>query len=851
MRLFLTFAALTWWASQLAAPVLAQAPKKKHLYYANDTHTDVMWNGDEESYEKLVLEHTDFYFKLNKGFGNRPYPEQNKWNFDCAYWLWVLERRTSPEYFQSVIDQYKKGWFSVPYNFLLPTYGATPAEAVLRGMYYAGYVERKYGIKIEMAVCQENATIPLGVASLWRGTGARYSWKGVCNCATKTLSRGRRPHEIYWYTGLDSSQIMMKWYSNMLGYSGDIGGYSEALEPRWAIEKLDTMCNKPHYPYHIAGAFGKGWDNKINMTLDMPYAVKDMSNEHRQVFVSNEVDFFHEFEDHYGKVLPKQTVSYGNEWDFLSSSLASVATRMRRAVEKLRVAEAMASVVAAHEPGALTNLDSLRDKSTLALSMYWLHGWTADGPISRDALAKWGKARVADVERYVDALHGQSLQWLGRQVKGNPAQQRFLVFNALNWARTDVADLAYTGPANIAVVSEASKKPVPFQLVQKDGQTYLRLLAERLPSVGYASFTIKQNQAPPAKLAPAATLQNGRFENDFYALAVTPTGVITSLVDKRQGREFARQVNGKFINDFGIAASGQMHLENDGPVSTTLLCQANDSLRHETRITLYKHLPRIDLQNRVQKNFAHTVTTAFSFNLDQPDTWHEEIGAVIKAKRQANGGHYANTFARYDWLSLQHFANLSSGNASVTLSNGDGSFMRLGNSTPEFLDETSSQIEVLLGGQMDKDKNLGIFNQHGDSLFLQHFSLQTHAEAFDAKTALKFSLEHQTPLAAGFVTGGTRLPATYSFLKTDNDNVVLWALKPAEEGAAKEGIVARFFNLQGTAQPLVVAGHQPLVAAKQCTHVETDLRAAQPEGGKLKATMGLHQMQTWKLFFKQ
>jgi alpha-mannosidase len=322
-------------------------------------------------------------------------------------------------------------------------------------------------------------------------------------------------------------------------------------------------------------------------------------------------------------------------------------------------------------------------------------------------------------------------------------------------------------------------------------------------------------------------------------------------VDKRQGREFARQVNGKFINDFGIAASGQMHLENDGPVSTTLLCQANDSLRHETRITLYKHLPRIDLQNRVQKNFAHTVTTAFSFNLDQPDTWHEEIGAVIKAKRQANGGHYANTFARYDWLSLQHFANLSSGNASVTLSNGDGSFMRLGNSTPEFLDETSSQIEVLLGGQMDKDKNLGIFNQHGDSLFLQHFSLQTHAEAFDAKTALKFSLEHQTPLAAGFVTGGSRLPATYSFLKTDNDNVLLWALKPAEEGAAKEGIVARFFNLQGTAQPLVVAGHQPIVAAKQCTHVETDLRAAQPEGGKLKATMGLHQMQTWKLFFKQ
>ncbi|MCU0353926.1 MAG: glycosyl hydrolase-related protein [Cytophagales bacterium] len=850
MRLFLSVILLLS-AFQASLPSFAQTQKKKHLYYANDTHTDVMWNGDEESYEKLVLEHTDFYFKLNKGFGNRPYPEQNKWNFDCAYWLWVLERKTTPAYFQSVIDQYKKGWFSVPYNFLLPTYGATPAEAVLRGMYYAGYLERKYGIKIEMAVCQENATIPLGVASLWRGTGAKYSWKGVCNCATKTLSRGRRPHEIYWYTGLDSSQVMMKWYSNMLGYSGDIGGYSEALEARWAIEKLDTMCYKPHYPYHIAGAFGKGWDNKINMTLDIPYAVKDMSNDKRQVIVSNEVDFFHDFEENYGKVLPKQSVSYGNEWDFLPSSLASVSTRMRRAVEKMRVAEAMASVVAAREPDTFKNLDSLREKSTLALSMYWLHGWTADGPISRDALAAWGKARVADVERYVDTLYGQSLQWLGSHVKGNAAKKRFLVFNALNWQRTDVADVEYSGPQNIAVLGENSKKPVPFQFVQKDGKTYIRLLAERIPSVGYASFVIDENKPQLANAAKAAVLKDGRFENDFYTLAVTPTGVITSLFDKRQQKEFAREVSGKFINDFGMAATGQMRVENDGPVSTTLLCQANDSLRHETRITLYKHLPRIDIQNRVQKNFGHTVATAFSFNLDKPDTWHEEIGAVIKAKRQASGGHYANTFARYDWLSLQHFANVSSGNASVTLSNGDGSFMRLGNSTPESLDENSSQLNVLLGGQMDKDKNLGIFKQHGDSLFLQHFALQTHAAAFDAKTAMKFALEHQTPLAAGFASGGNALPPSYSFLKTDNDNVVLWALKPAEEGAAKEGIVARFYNLQGSTQPLVLSGGQPLAAAKQCSHVETDIQPAKTEGGKLKTSIGFHQMKTWKLFFKK
>jgi alpha-mannosidase len=833
--------------AQSYALTLAQT-QKKHLYYANDTHIDVMWNGDEETYKKMILEHTEFYLNLNKGFGNRPYPEQNKWNFDCSYWLWILEKNTTPEYFQKVIDQYKKGWFSVPYNFLLPTFGATPAEAVLRGMYYSGYLERKYGINIEMAVCQENATIPLGVASLWRGSGAKYSWKGVCNCATKTLSKGRRPHEMYWYTGLDGSRIMMKWYSNMLGYSGDIGGYSEALEPRWAIEKLDTMCFKPHYPYHIAGAFGKGWDNRINMTLDMPYAVKDMSTDKRQVFVSNEVDFFHDFENSYGKVLPTQTVSYGNEWDVLPSSLASAALRMRRVVEKMRTAEAMASIASAYEPETFKNLEILKEKSNLALSMYWLHGWTADGPIKRTVLADWGKEKVSEVENYVDVLYNQSLHWLGTHIKSD-TRKRVLVFNALNWERNDVVDLAYDGPQNISVISESSKKVVPFQFIQKEGKTHLRIWAERIPSVGYATFLIEENKNPPRKVS-ATVLKDSQFENDFYHLIVTPSGTIKSLYDKKQQRDLAKAINGQYINDLGMGNEGKISVENTGAVSTTLLCEAQDSLRHQTRITLYKHLPRIDIENTIRKNFGHTVSTAFSFNFAQPDTWHEEIGAIIKAKKQSNGGHYANTFARYDWLSLQHFANVGDNTSSVTLSNADGSFMKLGNSTPEILDENSSQIHVLLGGQMDKDKNLGIFKQNGDSLFVQHFAIQTHDRAFDSKTSMKFALEHQTPLSATLATGGGILPNVYSFLQTDNPNVLLWALKPAEEGAAKEGIVARFFNLDSKNQPLAISSAKVIDIAKQCTHVETDIQSVETSNGKLSTDIGLHQMKTWKLKMK-
>ena len=52
------------------------------------------------------------------------------------------------------------------------------------------------------------------LASLWKGCGAKYSWHGICNCATQVQGLDNsREHEMYWYKGLDDQQVLMKWYS--------------------------------------------------------------------------------------------------------------------------------------------------------------------------------------------------------------------------------------------------------------------------------------------------------------------------------------------------------------------------------------------------------------------------------------------------------------------------------------------------------------------------------------------------------------------------------------------------------------------------------------------------------------
>jgi alpha-mannosidase len=290
---------------------------------------------------------------------------------------------------------------------------------------------------------------------------------------------------------------------------------------------------------------------------------------------------------------------------------------------------------------------------------------------------------------------------------------------------------------------------------------------------------------------------------------------------------------------------------NDGDISKTIETISADSLKKKTQITLYKKLPRIEIQNTIEQNFSQTISPTFSFNIDKPNVWHEEIGAVINAKVQSHGGNYADSFARYDWLSMQHFANIGDDKSGITISNADGNFMQVGNSTSNFLDEKTPQIKLLLGGQMDKSVGLGIYNQGGDSVFTQTIALQPHSNTFNKTQSMKFALEHQTPLVSAFINGGNELPAnSYSFLQINNNDVLLWALKPAEDEVAKAGIVARLWNMGEQNTAVTISATNNLNTAVRCTHIETDIEKEAVLKNKINTTFGLQEIKTWKLMMK-
>lgn len=817
---------------------------QKHIYLAPDDHTDYMWKGDEVEYENAFLEMTDFYLNQIDATKGNPSHHQARWNADGSFWMWVYQKNRSPVQFQRLISRIKSGHFSMPLNALVLSNGGTPAEAVLRGMYYPGQIQRAYDVDFPIAIAMENQTLPYGLSSLWAGSGAKYSWKGVCNCASHVPHLSNRDREIYYMGGRDGSRILMKWNSIFLSHKL-IGGYAEGRDPYAAIDFVENnLTFKSNYPFPIIGIFGKGEDALKTVDSAFVTAAKNLTNADRQVIVSNQLDFFDHFETNHGADLDTFAASYGNEWELYSASMSEVSARVKRAIEKLRNADALATLVSLQNPTFMDSRLEARNKAMLNFGLYYEHNWTADGRVTRNARADWQRKIEGEISSYVNALYSDAKKQFGTMIAKSGDNQEFYVFNSLSWTRTDYADFPVTNKNLVHVVDASTGEEIPHQYVSINGKNHIRILAKNIPSVGYKVFEIRKGAG--ASFPNAATVTGNIIENDFYQITVSNTGAITSLIDKKRGnREFVRMIDGKTVNDLG-GTGGSLAIESIGPVSVTLRATSLDPHSHTTRITLIRDSNRIEIRNGITQNFSDILTWNYSFNINSPDIWHEEVGAVIRAKLLPNGGHYSPRNARYDWLTINHFADVSGGGVGITLSNADAYYMKLGDSTHTVFDTTTPQINILAGGQVDGPA-LGIPNQGDDSWFLQRFALKTH-DAFNQTSAMKFSLEHQNAFVTGTVTGTN--PAynenKYSFLTISDPDVLLWALKPAEDGV-NHGIITRVWNQANTAKDYKLSLTTGIGSGKKTTHIETDIANASIVDGKLVAKLAANQIQTHRL----
>ena len=382
---------------------LKQGGTGKRIYIAPDDHTDLFWTADLATYENAFVEMLDFYLDLADQTEKEPDEFQSRWNCDGSYWVWVYEKNKPKADFERLIERIRDGHISMPLNALCICLGGAPAEAVLRGMYYPGRLERRYNLRIKLAYSMENQTLPLGLGALWAGAGATFSWKGICDCATKVPNAWDREHDIYWWVGLDGSRLLMKWNSMLQGNQYP-GGYAEARYPEDAVNFVDSDENfKARYPYQVIGVFGQGWDDLQTQTDLFVSTARNLSNQNFKVIVSNEIDFAQDFEQSYGNDIPSLSASFGNEWDLDCAAMAEVSARLKRAVEKLRTAESLATLASLKQTDFMHGREEARDLAWMNMGLYWEHDWQGAswGDLTQKRI-EWTKNITGEIESYID-----------------------------------------------------------------------------------------------------------------------------------------------------------------------------------------------------------------------------------------------------------------------------------------------------------------------------------------------------------------------------------------------------------------------------------------------------------------
>jgi alpha-mannosidase len=151
------------------------------------------------------------------------------------------------------------------------------------------------------------------------------------------------------------------------------------------------------------------------------------------------------------------------------------------------------------------------------------------------------KRNLDEVGRVSGNILNNSVDEISAHIDTQQNGTPIVVYNSLSWDRSDIVEVEAqlpTAATNIEVVNSANK-PVPFQVIVNDPETHRVhfLLEAEVPSLGYATYFVRS--APkPVNTASSLKATSTEMENKFLRVKVDPqSGCITSLYDKRTNQE--------------------------------------------------------------------------------------------------------------------------------------------------------------------------------------------------------------------------------------------------------------------------------------------------------------------------
>ena len=414
-------------------------------------------------------------------------------------------------------------------------------------------------------------------------------------------------------------------------------------------------------------------------------------------------------------------------------------------------------------------------------------------------------------------------------------------------------------------VEDQHGKPVPSQLVEEQGRPMLLFQATLSPS-SLAVYTLKQLASGVSTAVPQAlTKETATAENSVYRLRINEYGDIVSLVDKRTNRELVAEGQSIGLAVFDDCPSyrwpaweivkstldkAPVPVRDEAEVTflTSVKGDLQSPLRQtivvkkkygqsviEQRIHLYEgdQAGRIDIENTVDWHSSNALLKAI-FPLsakNEKATYDIGLGSV---KRGNNRDNMFEVYA-HRWTDLTD----ASGSYGVTIMNDS----RYGWDKP---DDHTLRLSLLYTPKTNGNYVYQEQQDQGRHVFT--YSIMAHQGSLnEAQTARQATLLNSRPKVFFATKHKGDLGRDFSFVSSDNDNVLVRCLKRAE---ASDEYVVRVYELSGkSSQTARLSFAAPIAQAVEADGTEKTIGTATHDGHSLSVSIKPYSVKTYKLKF--
>lgn len=703
---------------------------------------------------------------------------------------WLEEKY--PDIFAGIQKRVKEGrWEIVGGMWVEPDLNMPDGESQVRQLLVGKrYFKDKFGVDVKIGWNPDSFGYNWQLPQIYKKSGIDYfvTQKIYWNDTTKF------PYKFFWWQSPDGSRVLTYFPHD----------YVNMMEPvRMAKDLADYVPRTPQFPemLHLYG-IGDHGGGPTRLMLDRERLWSSDKVVYPKLQLGTAAAFFKDAE----AAAPKLNLPVWNSELYLEfhrgvfTTQAATKNNNRKSEEILLNAEKLASISTLFGAAYPHAEFEKAWRKVLFNQFHDLSAGSGIAAIYRDADRDYAEVKLMGDEIARHAAHELESR-VHTQGEGVPV----MVFNPLSWTRTDVAEVEVEVPeaAGELRVTDAAGKVMLQQLRQRISPTRFRVmfLAEDLPAIGYKMFYISSANAGNT---PATDLRAGdtTLENQFLRVTIDPkSGCISSLFDKKQNKETlapgscgnllqafhdkpkqwdAWNIDADFENQkWDLTEADSVAAGDRGPLRASVRVERHfQNSKFTQEIVLYAGSPRVEIVTDADWHEKHILIKA---GISIPEgttraTYEIPYGSIERPTTRNT----PEEKAKFEVPALR-WADISSADGKSGVS--------LLNENKYGYDAKANNLRIsLLRSPEWPDPHADEGHHHFSYAFYPHsadWKQNTFRQGYEFDYKL---IAMQVPSHDG------EMPRQWSFITADAPNVIVTAVKQAEDSSA---LVVRMYEIEG------------------------------------------------------